>query len=431
MNWIRSCFIVMIGFVTAAQAADRKFFSGYAGTIPPRDSDKARTYFVMPRVRALLAELETGTLPAEVAEKKLADSGATLQDLLRVRLLRRDGERVAIGFAYFTADDMRRVYAVADRLAPSLAAAYVARKKDFDRIFDSYPVPTVPRDQIAFILLAGFCLNWDGLVVTKEFGYRRPLWVEGKDFRYSFWASESIGGRSYREVYWGSSTFPGPGPAADPHAYSFSSFGDADSDPRMNLPDLLYLERDEMPTRVRNLADRVGLHAADAFGQHFKSVLGDLNSPVSAMLFALRNKPRSEADLESVIGRDPRPLLSLMEEIQYVKRRDGLVQLTVPVFDQSNKALVDQTISLSRAIMRAWLDEHYPEIKQDLSTLVAVRMGVPFEALFTQVWHEIFGLVTRELALRHMIASAYADGVGYKGSFSVLWRQSLYSFTPG
>ena len=58
-------------------------------------------------------------------------------------------------------------------------------------------------------------------------------------------------------------------------------------------------------------------------------------------------------------------------------------------------------------------------------------MGVPFEALFTQVWHEIFGLATRELALRHMIASAYGDAVRHKGSLSVLWRQSLYSFSPG
>jgi hypothetical protein len=105
-------------------ATNRQFFSGYAGALPAREADKARPFFNRPQVRALLARMESGSLPRDAVDTTLAESGTTIDDLLHVRLVRRDGDRYAIGFAYFTAADMKRIYAVADRMAPSLAAAY-------------------------------------------------------------------------------------------------------------------------------------------------------------------------------------------------------------------------------------------------------------------------------------------------------------------
>ena len=179
-----------------------EFLSGYAGTVPKDARDKARTYFNMPAVRALLARLESGRATEADVTSALTGSEATLADLLRLRLLRKVDDRYAIGFAYFTADDMRTIYKAADRVAPSLAAAFVAHRKDFDRIFAAYPTKSVPRSQIAFVLLTGFCLNWDGLRVTSDFGYRKPIIVDGPAFHYSFWASEEVRGRDYRGVIW-------------------------------------------------------------------------------------------------------------------------------------------------------------------------------------------------------------------------------------
>jgi hypothetical protein len=87
----------------AGQPAERRFLSGYAGTLPPQAEDRAGTYFKIPEVRALLARLETGGIPFADASSALP-TRASLEDLLRVGILRREGDRVAIGFAYFTPD---------------------------------------------------------------------------------------------------------------------------------------------------------------------------------------------------------------------------------------------------------------------------------------------------------------------------------------
>lgn len=428
----RAAVLLLATGASVASASDRKFFSGYAGTIPPRESDRARAYFDKPAVRALLARLESGSAPAAEEAGLLQGSGASEEDLLRVGLVRREGDRLALGFAYFTAADMKKIHAVADRAASELAAAYRSRKGDFDRLFDRYPASGVPRDALAFVLLAGFSLNWDGLDLTREMGLRRPRLVEGKDFRYSFWASEDVPGRDYREFYWGSSTFP-LRDAADPRAFSFSSFGDPDSDPRMNFPDLAYLPADDLAPGVRKAAERVGLRDTEEIGQKFHGVLGGRVLRASAdVLFALRKSPLSAAKVRGVAGDDPEPLLALLEEIGYVERDgSGLYRLRVPVFDESDRPMIDPALALSRSVMRAWLESRAPEIRRELAGITAIRAGLSFEEVFTQVWHEIFGATTRSLAREGVIASAYGKHARSKGSFSVLWRQSLYAFIPG
>jgi hypothetical protein len=254
------------------------------------------------------------------------------------------------------------------------------------------------------------------------------VWVEGDGFRYSFWASETVEERDYHGVYWGSSTFP-----LAPAEYSFSSFGEADSDPRMNMPDLLFLPAKEMPPAVRAAAERAGLHDEDAFGTHFEQVLGSaMGRKISDVLFALRRAPQSAAQLERIAGGDARPMLALLTEIRYVSADPhGLYRLTVPVFDADDGRMVTDTIALSRTIMRTWLRQHVPDIERDLGGLTTLRSGLPLEALFTQIWHEMFGLVTRDLARLGVTADSYAPDVAWKGSFSVLWRPALYSFMPG
>ena len=392
--------------------APRTFLSGYAGSLPSDSKDRARTYFDMPAVRALLAELERGPVTRPRAEAILAGGGATVDDLLRVSILRRDGDRYAIGFAYFTADDMRRVHAVANRLVPSLVASYRRHAGEFDRIFAGYSARSVPRRDLAFVVIAGIGLNWDGLALTKELGYRDPILVTGDGFRYSFWASEAVPGRSYREMYWGSSTVPWSD-------WSFSSFGDAESDPRMNFPDLAFMDEAEMSPRVRAAAQCVGLGPSDAFGHHFAHVLGtETLARAAHLLFALRTRPAT-AD-------DPKPLLALLEEIEYVKRQDdGRYALKVPVLDERDRPMLERALALNRRIVREWLTKHDAEIRRDLAGLTALRAGLPFEALFTQVWHELFGVATRELARGGIIAKPS------KGSLSMLWRSSLYRFIPG
>ncbi|HWC65551.1 MAG TPA: hypothetical protein VG777_05675, partial [Thermoanaerobaculia bacterium] len=130
-----------------ATAADRRFLSGYAGTIPARPEDRAGTYFAMPEVRALLSRLESGSVPLGDASAALQGK-ASVDDLLRVGLLRRDGQRVTIGFAYFTAADMEKIHAAADRAAIELAKAYRDRKPELDWLLDRYSASGVSKGEL-------------------------------------------------------------------------------------------------------------------------------------------------------------------------------------------------------------------------------------------------------------------------------------------
>ena len=56
--------------------------------------------------------------------------------------------------------------------------------------------------------------------------------------------------------------------------------------------------------------------------------------------------------------------------------------------------LVADVLALHRQILQRWLQTHYGSFRSELSDLTVIRQGVPFEAVFTQIWHDIFGLTT-------------------------------------
>ncbi len=313
---------------TRAQTGDRKFYAGYKGSLPTDPRLLARSYFDEPRVRGLIFEVEKAPVSRKKVVSALEGSGVTLEDLLRVGLLREKEGRYALGFNYFTARDMDAVVAAAQKHVPSLVEAYLGHRDELHSLLGEYPVKTVTEDRLAFVLIAGFSLNWDGLAATREEGFRRDLLVEGDGFAYSFWASEVVPGHDTHGFYWGSSTLPGGSfnYARDPVDWSFSSFGDPYSDPRMSFPDLLLTSAGEMAPAVRQAARRIGLIHDTSLGGDFPDVLGfESGRDFAALLFALRAEPQKQATLAPLL-RDPAKIgayLALLEEIQYVEPDDS------------------------------------------------------------------------------------------------------------
>ena len=90
--------------------------------------------------------------------------------------------------------------------------------------------------------------------------------------------------------------------------------------------------------------------------------------------------------------------------------------------------MVEQSLALSRQILSTWLKENYPIIRKELGTLTAMRHGVPIESLFTQIWHELFGLATRELVAQGFLFDPAGPKMRYKRSYPTLWRHELYDY---
>jgi hypothetical protein len=413
------------------------YASGYVGSLPSDRALRPDVYFDRPAVRALLLELEPGPQPSARVEAALAGSGTSTEDLIRTHLLRRDGDRLAIDFAYFSRADMSRIHAVVDRRAVTLAQAYVARRAELDRLFARYDAHAVPRGDLAFVVLVGVSLNWDGLALTLERGWRAPRWVEAGAARYGFWASSDAPGRSYEGYYWGSSSFPA-GPynfEPSPVDFTFSSFGDPYSDPRMSFPDLFYLPPVELTPEVAARVKRIGLRSETLQGVSVEGVLGfSFARPTASILFALREGPKSERTLAHALAEQDAErlpaILALLQQARCVRRTNhNRFELTSPVLDRRDERLLRDALALSRQIMSEWLTEIYDSIRSEIGPLTIERHGLSYEVAFTQIWHELFGATTRELARSGVVSDPRAAGAASPGSISLLWRMSLYDLT--
>lgn len=278
---------------------------------------------------------------------------------------------------------------------------------------------------LAFALISGVGLNWDGLDILYDGGWRRPILVSGLDWRYSFFAEAETPGWSYKAYYWGSSAFPGNLAIAPPMPLAFASFGDPHSDPRMNLPDLLGLAPKGMTPPVRAAAERLGFRDDPMAGQ---GVLGiEIGRQLGRLLLVLRAGAATDRALAaSAPGAPADALTALLLAIGYARRSaDGRWALTAPVLSAADRPMLEAARALNRRILRDWFRTHYAGLRARLAGLSALRQGVPFEALFTQIWHELFGLTTRELAAIGMTADPYAPGNPSPGSLGMAWQPDL------
>lgn len=106
----------------------------------------------------------------------------------------------------------------------------------------------------------------------------------------------------------------------------------------------------------------------------------------------------------------------------------GNYALIVPVLDLEDSTMVSEIRRLSRRIMGTWFKLHVAAMKQELAELTAMRHGMPFESLFTRIWHKFFGILTRELIQSGFAANPYAPGNPSPESFGTLRRHPMFDF---
>ena len=75
--------------------------------------------------------------------------------------------------------------------------------------------------------------------------------------------------------------------------------------------------------------------------------------------------------------------------------------------------------------MAAWHEANYARIRQALSDLTPIRNGVPFERVYTEIWHFVFGFANRTLVQEGFFANPYAESRRYQGFIPVVWDARL------
>lgn len=408
---------------SAENAASKPLIStSVTGFIKASGLDDPQYVLSFVPVQRLMLEATRRPLTREEIQKAIQETPVTLDRLLQLELLRtNDKDTYRLNYLLLTVEDRRTIYRVSARYGQSLADAFRAHRAELDEIVSRYPNAAL-RPQLMFDLIAGAALNWGGLDLTTELGYRvqEPRHATGGVYLVH---SDELGAQlDSTGLYLDSKTGPGS-------KMSFSTFGDGLSSPRLQgLPDVF----DGLDSAIedwRKLPDVYG-----ALRSEYLQLLLLAIDDAGQVMNMVANGTDTDATLAKAL---PLPegrriaILRLLTAIGYLRDTDHRYVVGVPVLTERDKPLVDATLKLSRDIMTDWLRQNYPPVKNELLELSPMRNGLPFSLVFSEVWHYEFGFAAKSLAESGFYANPRAPGNRYEGYVPLVWASSLLKPGPG
>ncbi len=330
----------------------------------------------------LLLKLADGPLKQVAVEASLKGTSVSMEDLTGLGLVRQEGNRVFLNFALFTAADIKRVKNVSEPYGASLAEAILSHRKEIEKTLKAYDAPGVDRKAISFIVMGCASLDWDGLTVTAQKGYRKAADTK-PDGKYVPHAEE-ISNKSVKGIYW----------ASRGQSYGeigVTTFGDDEA------------KRLTLPSEFANALGRVALSLRHSAKSKEELIKGGL----------------SPTDAESLI-----PILTAFD---YVVERSGRYYAKAPILTKSDKAMTETLRVLGRRIMEDWLSANYSKIKSDLRDLSQTKAGVPFQEGFSMIWHYLFGIANQKLVEAGFFADPYGQDQKFKGYIPVVYDWDFHS----
>lgn len=319
-------------------------------------------------VQRLLLDVAEKPREPEFVQKALAESSVTVSDMVQNGSLRLENGHYWLNFTLLTRTDQEIMRQVAEKYSDLLSVALLKRRGELESLLAGYDAAGVDRREVAFIVVGCLALDWGGLNLTTAKGYRAapPKRKKGE----FFFMAEETGGLSLKEIYWGSNSNTNG-------MYGFLTFGDHYSE-RINLQPLV------------TDGDKIG-----------------------AMMFALREGPKTEEQLADAASMD-RPaadsLLRRLVKIGWIDREDQRYVPRIPVLTMRDQDAVFRVMKLCDETMVAWLAENYPRIRDELAGITPMRQKVPYNQTFDQVWHYVFGMTNRKLVRAGLFADPYAAG---------------------
>ena len=370
-----------------------------------------------PEVSELLQAVADRPRSAAFIEQALDDSDVDLALLVELDLLKPWEDGYAISFNYMTLEDHELLLATLTPFAESLAQSYRDRWPEFETAFDAYNVGSVDRSELAYAVIGAMSLDWDGLDLTADRNLRITADNLPGSRDFIVWAKERSGEVNVRELYWGSHNTQVDG-------IQFTTFGDHYSLPRLALPDLLWATGSRVADVDRG-SRALGVGLSRALAPYFQD---DFLADAGAILGALRERPLTVDSLSESAGTGKErteAILALLRELQYVSQDEGSYVLRVPFLSLADKPMTDAARELGWLLMDSWLDRNYSAMQADLESLTALKYGVPYRQLFTQIWHYLFGLANKALVASGHFADPYAEKRISKGMLPFVFDADL------
>lgn len=428
LTWTLAAAFFVLGLGHAAQAnhpADETIgkpliSTGVTGRISGSGLDDPQYVLSFVPVQRLMLDAVQRPLTKAEVDNALAGTPVSLNNLLQLELVRQEKDTYRLNYLLLTVQDQQTMYRVSAPYGRSLADEFRAHKAEFDEIFSRYPNAAL-RPQLMFDLIAGAGLNWSGLDLTTELGYRinPPRHPDGSV--YLVHSRERGAHLDFAGLYLDSQTAPGS-------KMSFSTFGDGDSLPRLQgLPDVF----DGLESATDNWRRLPEVYAAlrSEYVTYILLAMDDAGLVMDAVALGA-DTDTALAKAVSIPEARRKATVRLLTATGYLNDTDHRYSAGVPILTERDKPLVEATLRLSRAIMAEWLHRNYTPMKDELAALSPMRNGVPFSLAFSEVWHLEFGFATKSLAESGFYANPRAPGNRYEGYVPLVWASSVLR-TPG
>ena len=415
--------VLLLGSAAIVRAQDsgtgvadvRLLSTSVTGSIRASGLDDPQYVLSFVPVQRVMLDATRHPLTREEIEKEVQGTPVTLDHLLRLELLRKDEDKYRLNFLLLTIGDQQIIYNASVRYGHSLAEAFRAHKSEFQEIFSRYPSAAL-RPQLMFDLIGGAALDWRGLDLTTELGYRVQPSRHANGDVYLIHSAERGVQLDFTGVYLDSQTAPGS-------KMSFSTFGDGDSLPRLQgLPDVF----EGLETATEDWKKLPDVYAA--LQSEYVVLLLLAIDDAGKIMNAIADGTDTDAALAKIVSipEDRRKaILGLLIATGYLRLTDHRYSVGVPVLTDRDKPLVDAALRLSREIMIEWLRDNYPPMEKELTGLSPMRNGLPFSLAFSEVWHYAFGFATKSLAESGFCANPRSPGSRYEGYIPLVWANSV------
>jgi hypothetical protein len=308
---------------------------------------------------------------------------------------------------------------ICGNFAQDLAGIYSSRYTEFQRILDEYPLKNIGTPALAYVLIGCFSLDWDGLRISREMGFRPSTPPEKAPF--IGWAfdrrAEEFGQK--KGLYWGSHN------EYLPNGLAFTSFGDHAVLMRNAFPDIAWRMARSLRIGLKGTPEKV-LSSLERAGK--RALYDGLLTGLGSIMMELRKGTHKETELRHVtaIPSDQlSDLLTALENLEYISKVTDGYEARIPVFSPADQPFVHKLIMKSREMLTSWLGHNFGRLKSELSVLSAYKYGQPLEASFYKIWHEIFGAANRILAEKGLFFDPYGGSRKHEGYLPVVWHMSI------
>jgi len=391
------------------QQKERRLQIAIAGSI--QNPDPSYNPFVVcepQEVKLLLLEMAEQPMTREGVSSRLSGSKTTIDDLLRLEIIRQEDELYYINFPLFTDRDQELIIQVAEKYGQLLVDSISQKKEKIYQLLGGYRPSGVEPSKLAFIVIGGLILDLGGLDLLAEHGYIVTGPEKPGGNRYILNAQE-VTEFSLKELYWGCHT-------DDANGAVLMTFGDHHAETvRNGFPDLMWGFGRKLGTYLKE-------ELPELYGTELLIVLNDqMNSfleNVVAIVLRLKESPAGLPELEKATSLNPdylEHILNFLIKIRYISREDDSYHLLIPVLTEADQDMFQRIQSLVNQEILNWLNTYYDRIKEDLKDISAVRNRVNYSEVFNMLWHYFFGYTNKFLARSGLIYDTYSAPQGFTG----------------